>query len=440
MKLLLLLVIGGLMYAARSFAPEPAIANNPAGTSLAFGYLLLSAFIVGGIFHRAGLPRLTGYLVTGLVVGPTVLGLLTEQMVVNLRIFNGVAIALIALTAGTEMEFRSMRPLLRSIGWITLIAIVGTAVLLTAVIFWARPLLPFMAYLGKGQAVAVCAVLAVAMVAQSPAVAVALRNEMQADGPVSRTVLGIVVLADIVVILLFAAVSSVAQNVLGGVVAGSTLLYLAREIIGSAAAGVVIGLLAGLFLRKVTEGGAFFVVAVGFLVAEVGQRIGLDPLLIALAAGLYIRNATGGGERLHRELETASLPVYVAFFAVAGATIHLNVLLIVGIPAGLFVLTRAAGFLTGAAIATRIAGAPDTVRHYVGFGMLPQAGLALALALLFARLFPQLGEYASTLIFAVVAINELLAPVVYRQALVRAGEAGAQQQVGELQPATVAGA
>jgi hypothetical protein len=98
--------------------------------------------------------------------------------------------------------------------------------------------------------------------------------------------------------------------------------------------------------------------------------------------------------------------------------------MVVGFPAIILVLARAAGFIGLGRISTTLAGAPDAVRKYIGFGLMPQAGLALALALLFVKTFPQIGAAASALIFGGVAINEMIAPVLYRFALVKSGEAG----------------
>jgi Kef-type K+ transport system membrane component KefB len=425
MQIILLLILLGLMHAARSFSPQPGLGSSAGATTLAGGFLLLAALFAGNLFTQLHLPRLTGYLAVGILVGPQAMALVSEPMLADLRIFNGVAIALIALTAGTEMDFRGMRPLLRGIAWITSIAVLGTAVLLAGAAYLLSDLLPFMAGLDTMQVLAVAAVLGVTMSSQSPAVVVALRKEMDADGPVTRTVLGIVVLSDLVIVVLFALTSSIARTLLGGTAAetitGGMLVW---EIFGSGGAGLLIGVLFAALLRSITGGGGLLVVTLGFVVAEVGRRIHLDPLLVALSAGLFIRNLTAYGDRLHAEIEAASLPVYMAFFAVAGATIHLNALAVVGIPAGFFVAVRAAGFLTGARLAAGFARSPEPVRRYAGFGLLPQAGLALALALLFARSFPQLGAEASALVFGVVALNEMLAPIVYRWALVKSGEAG----------------
>jgi Kef-type K+ transport system membrane component KefB len=425
LRLVILGAVLALMQAARSFAPADRGAAQAGAGTLAFGFVLLAAFFAGRSFKSLGLPRLTGYIAIGLAVGPGALGLLSPAMVADLKLFNGVAVSLIALTAGSELDFRAIRPLLRTIGWITAIAVLGTTLLLAGVVYALRAHVPFMADLAVLPALAVAVLLGVTTVAQSPAVVVALRDETEAEGPISQTVLGVVVLADLVVIVLFALASAFAKSVLGGdadVV--RTLRELGWELFGSLGVGVVVGVVIAIYLRQVAGNAALFLLAVSIGVAEIGSRVHLDPLLVALAAGMVLRNLTELGERVLHEIEGASLPVYAVFFAVAGATIHLDVLPLVWIPALAIVGTRAFGLLVGTRIAARVAGAPAEVGRYAGFGLLPQAGLALALAMLFVRTFPSFGEGAAALTLGVVAINEVVAPVFFRLALVRSGEAG----------------
>jgi Kef-type K+ transport system membrane component KefB len=425
MRIVILAALVGCMAAAASFRVE-GVSPTGAAPALAVGYLLLTAFFLGGVFKQLRLPKLTGYLTAGMLAGASGLDLIPHAALDDLQIFTGVAVALIALTAGTELEFRTMRPLLRTIAWITLLAVIGGALTLALAVFALSPFLPFMAELRSVEAIVIALVLGVVMSAQSPAVVVALRTELAADGPICRTVLGVVVIADLVVIVLFAGVSTLATSVLGGAGGGigGTIVRLLWELGGSIVVGLGIGALIALYLRRVAEGAPLFVVMVAFVMAEVGHRIGLDPLLVALSAGVLIRNATQRGDALHHAIEGASLPVYLVFFAVAGATIHLDVLAVVGIPAVLLVLVRGTVFLWGSRVAGRLAGADEEVRRWVGFGLLPQAGLALALSMLFTKTFPSFGAEAGALTLGIVALNEMVAPILYRFALVRSGEAG----------------
>lgn len=425
MRVVLIVVIGALMQAARSFVPGGDSRFDGPGVTLAVGFVLLVAFFTGRLFASFKLPRLTGYIAAGIVCGPAVLGLVTQQMVHDMRLANGIAISLIALTAGGEMNLREIRPYVRSIAWITIVAVIGGMFALAGAVYLLRGFLPFFAELTPTQTIAVALVLGVTISAQSPAVVVALRNEMGSEGPVTRTVLGVVVLADLVVIVCFAVASSIAQGTLGaGGDATSTAYRVAWELFGSLGIGAVVGLLLTVYLRVVKSGAALFLLATCVVVAELSGPLHLDTLLVALAAGIFIQNVGRAGDRLLHEIESASLPVYVVFFAVAGATIHIGVIPLVAIPAISLVLIRATSFLVGSRIATGLAGSPPEVRRWAGFGLLPQAGLALALSLLFARTFPTFGESASALTLGIVALNELVAPIFFRLALVRSGEAG----------------
>ena len=117
--------------------------------------------------------------------------------------------------------------------------------------------------------------------------------------------------------------------------------------------------------------------------------------------------------------------MYVTFFAVTGATLHLDALPPVALSVAVLVAVRGAALLAAGRFGARLADAPPVVTRWAPFGLLPQAGLALALATLLVRAFPELGAEAGALVLGVVAVNEIVTPVLYRHALVRSGEAGA---------------
>lgn len=426
-RIVLLLAAVGLMEAVPSHfgatTDDPRL--RAAALTLGVGFVLIASWLMGKLAAEIRLPKLTGYLATGILAGPAIFDFLDAETVRGMGLVNGAAISLIALTAGSEMDFRSMRPLFRSIGWISLIAVLGTAVALSLTAFFLRPFIGFLDELPFAQALVVSMVVGVVVVAQSPAVVVAIRAETGADGPVARTVLGVVVLADLLVIVLFAIVSSIAQALLSGTVdVAATFGRVSWELFGSLGIGTLVGILFSLWLRVVGARGLdLFVLASCLVVAEVGRRLHLDPLLLMLAAGLWVENVSRAGERLRHAFEDASLPVYILFFTVAGASIHLDVLPLVAIPAVTLVLVRGVGLWTGTNVAAKIAQAPPAVARWGGFGLIPQAGLAIALSLLFSRTFPSFGEEASALTLGIVAINELVAPALMRWSLVRAGEA-----------------
>lgn len=427
MNVLLLLVLACLIHATRSFSADGEPGSS--GTSLALGYLLVSGYFAGRIVVRFGLPKLTGYLVVGVIVGPSSIALVSRSMVSSLSLVNGMAIAMIALTAGTELELAKIRPLARSVTAITVAGIGGTIVLLAGVLWLVRPLLPFMAQMNGAQSVSVTIMLAIVLAAQSPAIVVALRDELRADGPVTRTVLALVVLADLVIILLYALSSAIASSTFGASAhVLQTVASSAWEIGGSLGVGAVLGALLVLYMRKVKVDVALVLLVMTFSIAEIGGRLGLDPLLVALAAGAFVRNASDCGNELHEKLQLSALPVYVLFFCLAGAGLNISALEQLWLPVLLLASARGFGLVVGTKLGAHIANAPPAVRRYAGFGLLPQAGLAQALALLLHRSFPEFGSQAATLVLSVVLTNVLLSPIAYRFALVKSGEVGKEDK------------
>lgn len=435
-RLLVIVTLCGVMQAVESFDSAASDGRRAASALVVgIGFVLIAAWFAGRIFSTVGLPKLTGYLAMGILAGP-VLGLLAPSTVEGMALVNGMATALIALTGGTEMDFRALRPLFKSIAWISLIAVVGTAVLLSATAWGLAPHLAFMEGMTPMERIAVAVVVGVVVVAQSPSVVVAIRAETGADGPVARTSLGVVVLADLLVIVLFAVASAMTEAVLSGSADFErTARNMTWELFGSLGIGISIGAILAAWLRFVGERGLdLFVLLVCFVAAEVGRRVHLDPLIVMLAAGMFVENVSRRGEVLRHAFEDASLPVYILFFTVAGACVRLGELPSVALPVAVLVVIRGLGLHFGTSLAARIAKAHPSVSRYVGLGLLPQAGLAIALAQLLVRTFPSFGPGAASLVLAVVAVNQLVTPVLFRLALVRSGEAttGTASSVGAL--------
>lgn len=420
--LLLLLALAGLMHAARTFSEA---ATTP-GTQLAFGYLLLAAFLTAKLVSRIGLPKLTGYLIAGIVSGPYVLELVSASMTVTLKVVSNTAVAIIALEAGADLELAKVRRMAAALGAITCFAIIGAMLALAGAVFAMRPLLPIFDGMTLEQTLAVCGVIGVALSAQSPAVVMALLAETRAEGPLSSMILAAVVVADLVVIICFSIASAIAGSLIGGGFdASSTALAVSWELFGSMVFGCAIGALIGAFLRAVKDGGTLFALTVCVVVAEVGARVHLDPLIVMLAAGVWLRNFSRADSRsLMHSFESAQLPVFLVFFALAGSKIDVYTLWYLIVPIAILASTRAAWFFLGTRVACALTETPDVVRRYAWFGLVPQAGLALALALVLAKNFPGWGEQCAVILFGVVAFNELVAPPILRQMLLRSGEVG----------------
>jgi Kef-type K+ transport system membrane component KefB len=254
----------------------------------------------------------------------------------------------------------------------------------------------------------------------------AMVSELRSEGPVTRVLLAMVVVADFIVIMCYAVASAVAGAVIGGDIdVGAEVASVSWELGGSIVFGVAVGALLGIFLASVKRGASLFAVMICLVVAEIGARIHLDPLITMIAAGVWLENfSKADASKLLHDFESAQLPVFLVFFALAGSHINLKTLYVSLLPVAIIVVARASSFYTGCKIATRGGHADPSVRKYAWFGLVPQAGLAIAIALIMQKSFPTFGSEAGVLLLGVVAANELMAPPIFRLVMLRSGEAG----------------
>ena len=430
-SLVVLALVIGLSFAARSFLVD-ATPITGSGAALAFGFLLLSALQTGRIFHTLHLPHLTGFLLCGAIFGPEVIGLITRPMLEDLALVKKVAVGLIALNAGCELNFRKLRPKIKSIGIISFAGLFFAVLCLFPFFFLLSGHIEFMRPMTFEQRVVVSLICSNVLAALSPAVVMGILSETRAQGPLSELCLSIVVLADLVIAVAFSFSDSAAHAVFPVEGAsGSVFGALAIHILGSIVAGGAVGAIFALYIRRVGLRVGLFVFAVCFVVAEAGTALHLDPLLVGLSAGLFLENVSpvGGHEVIHHT-EVAAMPTFAVFFAVIGAEVHVHAFLAVAPFAVGAAAARAVGIYTGARVGAWIAGVPREIARRVPFGMLPQAGIALGLAGLVKSSFPGWGEAAGTLLLGTIVVNEMLGPVVFRVALERAGEIGRNTDVG----------
>jgi len=397
-----------------------------ARATLALGFLLLAAYIGGDVARRARLPRLTGYLLVGFAVGPAWLGLVRREEVDALRFLADAAVAFIALAAGAELTLDAWRQGGARAGVARLAtgAIVFPFLAVTLVMLSVGPWFPLTRHQPVGDAAVVALVFGTVAAASSPVLTMGMISELDAGGPVARGLLGVTVVQDIIVVILFTLVLVSGQalasaGALNVAVAGMALL----QLVGSAGVGVVLGFVLGRYLSLLRRDTAVFLVATAFVAAQVARLIHLETLIIALAAGFYLRNvAPVEGERLRGALKRGSLPVYVTFFALTGAGLRIGVLADLWPWILLLIGLRLVSLRYGLLWAGRHPSVTPVLARVGWLGLISQAGVALGLAQLARRAFPEWGVSLETLIVAMIGVHEVAGPICFRTALLRAGE------------------
>ncbi len=393
--------------------------------TVTLGFLLLSAVFAGGLAARLSLPAITGYIALGVGVGA--LGFVTESHIDQLGLIDDVAISLIALSAGGELRLTELRQRARSLGGIVTAEMIAVFVVIAGAVLLMAPLLPFTA--GRSTlAVAVIAMIFGSIaIANSPAVAIAVINDSRARGPVSSTVLGVTVIKDVAVILLFAVALSVARTVMSSDVGFDPAFFgrVGWKLGGSLALGALSGWIISIALRRAGISKVLLALAAAFFNAEAAALLNLEILLLSLTAGFFIENISPvHGEPFVEGVEENSLPLYALFFALAGASIHLDELVALWPIVLGFVLLRGAAVFGGTWVGALITGSEPEVRRYAWLGFISQAGVTLGMVVIAAEAFPAWGDELQTVFVAMVAVHELIGPVLLQHGLRRAGEVG----------------
>ena len=417
----LLLILAAMVGVQR--AGSPVLTST---VTLPLGFALIAAYLLGSAAERVRLPRLSGYLLFGLLCGPFLLNLITSSMARDLQVVNGFALALIALVAGLELNAGRLRGYLRDVLLVGGTVMAGTLVILTLALWALWPWLPLGPVNGGLAQLAAALVTATLLTSFSPTVTIAVIAESRARGPLSDLVMAVVIMADLLLILVFALALQFARSMMSSVPTDVGLgARLAWDIFGSLAFGAIVGAAFAAYLRLIGREITLALLALCAMLAVVAPLLHFELILAALAAGLVVENvAPPEGDELRVAIERGALPVLIVFFAAAGASLQLDVLAVVGPMALLVAVARFALIRGLSEAAVRGAALAGTPARWVWMGLISQAGVTLGLATIVATEFPAWGTQVRTLIVALTGLHILIGPILLKAGLQRAGEIG----------------
>jgi len=399
--------------------------------TLGFAILIATGLLVAKICQRFRLPSVTGYILAGVFLGPSGFNLINSHSVgSNLDHFTNIALVLISFGIGEHVELKKISKYMRTVVMISVCEAVGAFVFVFGAVFCTL-------YLG-GIAVegwqlqnyiAVSLLLAAVGLATAPAATLMVIRELKASGPFTTSLLVIVAIDNGLAIMIFGFVIAFVQQITGGMGDAFYLIFLNGFIsIGqSLLLGIVTGFILDFVLKNLKNkeermtGG----LALLLLCSEAATFLGLSSLLAGMAVGFVLVNRAERDVRLFRALNNFEPPIYVLFFTLAGT--HLDIMTIgsAGMLGLIYFIARISGKVTGVALGSRIAGTTKNIGRYLGFGLVPQAGVAIGLIFLISA-DPALGEY-STIITPIVLtgvfLSELVGPVTARFAVQKVGEA-----------------
>ena len=384
------------------------------------GLILLLALLAGHLVKALRVPEVTGYILAGVALGPSLLGWLSSENLVALGVLSEVALGLILFSVGSVFEFSRFRRLGRQILLITLVESALAAIAVTAGALW------------LGQPWPIALLLGTIATATAPASTLMVIRESGSAGPLTDHLMGIIAVNNLLSIMLFGLVAAMI-DVSVGLEGISTLESLYRsafwflwQMAGSVALGFLIGLLLAGWSSQVTESGEILILLAGSILFCVGVARGLNlsPLVASLAVGATMVNLSRRSRHLFDTLSNTDPPFYAMFFVIAGAELDVARIPAMGMLGLVYIVGRAGGKFAGAGIATWRLGLDPKVRKFLGFALQAQAGLAVALTLAVNGRYPQIAPVVTTVVLASVAVFEMVGPTSTRFALVRAGEVG----------------
>ncbi len=395
------------------------------------GLLLLCGYVGGKIANSLKAPRVSGYIVAGMLLSPSISGVFHEELVKeDLAIITDMALGIIAFSIGGTLELARMKRLGKHIFWITLLQAIAALVLVTAVVGTFFPLIHGSEFSFWNVYLPMAIVIGAISAATAPAATLAIIHEYKAKGPLTTILLGVVTLDDGLTILFYSFAVTVARSLItqDSLSWHSMLISPSLHITIALALGGVVGLCIGKLIRFIPRREAMLGVMVGSIFFTSGLALSLksSPLLANMVLGFMVVNFVRHGEDLFGVVESIEEPIFMMFFTLAGAHLDLGVIGIAGWLALLIVIGRFSGKFLGTRLGAQISHAPETVKKYLGLGLLPKAGVTVGLVLIAKDLFgaTPISEVMVSAVLGSVIINELLSPLLVRYALVKSGEAG----------------
>ena len=401
---------------------------------VSFILLAMASKQVGRIFSRFGLPHITGFLLTGMIAGPFLLGMMPAGSGDQLHFIDQIAIAVIAFITGSELYLKELQGRLRSILLNAAGIVVAALLLIGMTVFLMAGFVPFAEGFSFNQRLSMAILAATVLLALSPASTIAVMQEVRAKGPFSKTILSVAVVMDVVVIVLFAISTAFAGSLLEGTSMDlSFMLLLVVDIVLALVLGAGLGLiirgLLAININAILKTAVILLLGWGLYtfagwVNDTSLGVHIEPVLTAMIAGFFMTNFTSYRKEFEHILNDVSPFVYVAFFTLTGVAIKLDILVATfGIAAMLF-LVRVGAIFVGSYFGGTIAGEPEKFKRLAWAGLITQAGIALGLAREISTNFPvTLGDEFATMVISVVVLNEIFGPVLLKFALRRVGEA-----------------
>jgi len=385
-------------------------------TILGLGFILIAGLFSARLINKIKFPAVTAYLLLGILIGPSILNLTSQELINFSGFISNIVLGLIAFGLGQSFTREFFRNIGRSVLWISILEAVLPWVLVTLSFFFILKQ-PFYVALLFG---------AIAS-ATAPAATVMVVREYKAKGRFTDILLGVVAIDDAWCLIIFAlslAISKAVAFHTSNTFIFKVIFHSLIEIIGALMLGGLIACFATLFSKFIRTQTELLIYTLGFILLTTGLAIllHLSVLLANMFLGTVLININKSNLEFFDVLKLIDSPLYLLFFVLAGANLEIGLLKGIGITGIIYIFFRTTGKTVGSVWGGYIVKVEENIRRYLGLGLLPQAGVALGCALIAKNDFPEVGGMIFTTIVATTVIYELFGPLCTKYALQKVGE------------------
>ena len=409
--------------------------SQTASIFLSLSVALLAGLLLSRLAKKVQLPAVTAYLVAGVLIGPFVLGKIgipgigiTGEQIEGFGLVSDLALGFIAFSMGSEFRIAQLKKIGKQATFIGVFQALFTTVIVDVALIGLHLIIP------DKFSIDAAIVLGAVATATAPAATLMVVKQYKAKGPVTDILLPVVALDDAVGLVVFAISFGIARSLgTGAVNVTSVILEPVLEVILSLALGLVMGLLFTLCEKyfhsrskrmAVSVTFVMMTVAISSMSFEIGSvHVGFSSLLACMMLGTVFCNICEVSEELMERADRWTTPVLILFFVISGAELELSVFadIMVVLIGAVYIVSRSLGKYFGAGISARLSKCNPNVVKYLGITLLPQAGVALGMAIKAIELGPEGAIVRNITLFAVL-VYEIVGPFLTKVALTKAGD------------------
>ncbi|WP_208559372.1 cation:proton antiporter [Marinilactibacillus kalidii] len=379
--------------------------------------------IVGSLFGRLAalikLPTVTGYIFGGLLIGPSFFNIMPETTIENMEIISEIALAFISFTIG--LSFKASY--LRRVGLTPLIIAMMESTLAAVLVAGSLFLI--------GTDPSFALIMGAIAAATAPTSILLVMKEYRAKGPVSEMLKSVAALDDATALILFGFCSTAVKLLVDTTGESVNVLASIFQPILSVFIALAVGALVGFVMKyplkytKTSGQKLTLLIAFVFLSSSISVGLGVSELLSAMMTGAVLTNISSDAPQMGEFSDRFTPPIFLMFFVLAGAQLDIHIIPTVGLIGIMYTIFRIVGKVIGAYLGALLMHTPKVVRNYLGFMLLPQAGVGIGLIAISAGILPEYADQIRTVVLSATLLYEFSGPVITKIVLRKTGEIGA---------------